>query len=75
MLSGGNRRKVQLGVSLMANSQIIFLDEPTASLDPISRRQIWDILLELKRQDKTLILTTHFMDEAEYLANKIAILK
>lgn len=59
----------------MANSQIIFLDEPTASLDPISRRQIWDILLELKRQDKTLILTTHFMDEAEYLANKIAILK
>ncbi|KAM3143125.1 hypothetical protein pb186bvf_004711 [Paramecium bursaria] len=73
-LSGGNRRKVAIGISLIAGSQIIFLDEPTASLDPGSRRQIWEILKKL-RLSKTIILTTHFMDEAEYLADTIAILK
>lgn len=59
----------------MGGSQIIFLDEPTASIDPDSRRQIWTILKEIKKINKTLILTTHFLDEAEELADRIAIMK
>ncbi|CAD8123171.1 unnamed protein product [Paramecium sonneborni] len=74
-LSGGNKRKLQIALALVGGSQIIFLDEPTASIDPESRRQIWKILKEIKQINKTLILTTHFLDEAEELADRIAIMK
>ncbi|CAD8121510.1 unnamed protein product [Paramecium sonneborni] len=74
-LSGGNKRKLQIALALVGGSQIIFLDEPTTSIDPESRRQIWKILKEIKQINKTLILTTHFLDEAEELADRIAIMK
>ncbi|CAK66172.1 unnamed protein product (macronuclear) [Paramecium tetraurelia] len=74
-LSGGNKRKLQIALALVGGSQIIFLDEPTASIDPESRRQIWQILKDIKQINKTLILTTHFLDEAEELADRIAIMK
>ena len=59
----------------MGETKIIFLDEPTSSIDPLSRRQIWDIIMALKREGKTILLTTHFLDEAEYLSDKIFILR
>ncbi|CAD8203490.1 unnamed protein product [Paramecium pentaurelia] len=74
-LSGGNKRKLQIALALVGGSQIIFLDEPTASIDPESRRQIWKILKDIKQINKTLIFTTHFLDEAEELSDRIAIMK
>ena len=68
-LSGGQRRKVSIGVSLVGNPKYIFLDEPTTSLDPFSRRKIWDILLKI-RNNRVIILCTHYMDEADILADR-----
>ena len=68
-LSGGQRRKVSIGVSLVGNPKYIFLDEPTTSLDPLSRRKIWDILMKIKK-DRVIILCTHYMDEADILADR-----
>lgn len=72
-LSGGNKRKLSLGCALVGNSRIIFLDEPTSGMDPVSRRGIWDILEEARNEGRSIILTTHHLDEAEVLANRIGI--
>lgn len=72
-LSGGQKRKLQLGIMLTGGSSVCCIDEVSSGLDPLSRRKIWDILLA-ERARRTLILTTHFLDEADMLADHIAIL-
>ncbi|VDN13795.1 unnamed protein product [Dibothriocephalus latus] len=72
-LSGGTKRRLSLGMALIANSKVLILDEPTSGLDPSARRQIWDIL-QRERPFRTILVTTHYMDEAEYLGDRIAIL-
>lgn len=72
-LSGGTKRRLSLGLALIANSKVLILDEPTSGLDPAARRQIWDIL-QRERPFRTILVTTHYMDEAEYLGDRIAIL-
>jgi ABC-2 type transport system ATP-binding protein len=73
-LSGGTKRKVLLATVTASEADIIFLDEPTTGLDPISRRELWDILRELGKT-RFIFLTTHYLEEAEQLADKIGILK
>ena len=74
-LSGGNKRKLSLGISLMSKPTILFLDEPTSSIDPVSRKEIWDILLSLKQNKEMItILTTHHLEEAEILSDSISVL-
>lgn len=65
-LSGGNKRKLSLGMALVGNSKIIFLDEPSSGMDPVNRRSIWTILEKIKNENRTIILTTHHLEEAEY---------
>uniref|UniRef100_A0A2K5SFW9 ATP binding cassette subfamily A member 3 n=1 Tax=Cebus imitator TaxID=2715852 RepID=A0A2K5SFW9_CEBIM len=72
-LSGGMRRKLSIGIALIAGSKVLMLDEPTSGMDAISRRAIWDLLQQQKR-DRTIVLTTHFMDEADLLGDRIAIM-
>ncbi|XP_059350163.1 phospholipid-transporting ATPase ABCA1-like [Daphnia carinata] len=72
-LSGGMKRKLSIGAAFIGNSKTVILDEPTAGVDPYSRRSIWDILLKYK-EGRTIILTTHFMDEADLLGDRIAII-
>ncbi|XP_046463654.1 ATP-binding cassette sub-family A member 7-like isoform X2 [Daphnia pulex] len=72
-LSGGMKRKLSIGSAFIGNSKTVILDEPTAGVDPYSRRSIWDILLKYKT-GRTIILTTHFMDEADLLGDRIAII-
>src|SRR6266566_3150033 len=73
-LSGGQRQRLALAIALINDPQILILDEPTAALDPQSRRALWDIVLRLREQGKTIILTTHNMDEAQTLCDRIAIM-
>lgn len=73
-LSGGMRRRLNLGIALIGDSEIIILDEPTAGLDPGSRRDVWNILNEMKSR-KTLIMTTHFIEEADAIGERVAILR
>jgi ABC-2 type transport system ATP-binding protein len=74
-LSGGQRQKLALGISMLHNAQLLLLDEPTTGLDPTARREIWSILLNLREQHNTsMILTTHYMEEAEYLCDRIIIM-
>ncbi|HSD64395.1 MAG TPA: ABC transporter ATP-binding protein [Ignavibacteriaceae bacterium] len=74
-LSGGQRQKLAIGISLLNNPKILLLDEPTTGLDPNARREIWAILLKLKKESNTsLILTTHYMEEAEQLCDYIIII-
>jgi ABC-2 type transport system ATP-binding protein len=73
-LSGGQRQRLAMAIALVNDPQILFLDEPTAALDPQSRRMLWDSVLRLRAQGKTIILTTHFMDEAQILCDRIAIM-
>ncbi|MFS0861926.1 ABC transporter ATP-binding protein [Fredinandcohnia sp. 179-A 10B2 NHS] len=72
-LSGGQRQRLAIGLAMISDPDIIFLDEPTTGLDPQARRNIWDIILELKRLGKTTILTTHYMEEAEKLSDRVCI--
>jgi ABC-2 type transport system ATP-binding protein len=74
-LSGGYQRLLNIALSILHDPEIIFLDEPTVGLDPKMRRMFWDKIKELKKSGKTIILTTHYMDEAEGLCTKIALLK
>jgi ABC-2 type transport system ATP-binding protein len=74
-LSGGQRQKLALAIALLHDAPLMLLDEPTTGLDPTARREIWDILMSLKKKKNTsLILTTHYMEEAEYLCDRIIIM-
>ncbi|HKU30627.1 MAG TPA: ATP-binding cassette domain-containing protein [Arthrobacter sp.] len=72
--SGGMRRRLDIAMSLIGNPPIIFLDEPTTGLDPQARQEVWDAVRELAAQGTTVLLTTQYLDEAEQLADRIAIL-
>ena len=72
-LSGGQRQRLAVATALVCNPKILFLDEPTTGLDPQSRRQLWDIIREFQREGGTVLLTTHYMDEAERLCDRLAI--
>jgi ABC-2 type transport system ATP-binding protein len=72
--SGGMKRRISLVMGLVHNPKIAFLDEPTVGMDPQSRRAVWDFITHLKKQNKTIILTTQYMEEAEQLCDRIAII-
>ena len=72
-LSGGQKRRLSVGIALIGDPKIIFLDEPTAGVDPYSRRHMWS-LLKKRKEGKVILLTTHFMDEADILADRKAIM-
>lgn len=73
-LSGGQQRRVDLALALVGNPELIFLDEPTTGFDPVARRRSWDIVKELKAEGKTVLLTSHYLDEVQQLADRIAII-
>lgn len=73
-LSGGQRQRLLLALALLNDPKIIFLDEPTTGLDPQSRRNFWQLINNIKSQNKTILLTTHYMDEAESLCDEIVIM-
>ena len=70
--SGGMKRRLSVAISAIGNPSVIFFDEPTTGMDPVSRRAVWQLMQDLKK-DKTIILTTHAMEEADALADRIAI--
>jgi ABC-2 type transport system ATP-binding protein len=72
-LSGGQKQRLSLALALVGRPQLVFLDEPTASMDPQARRTTWNIIRSLRSRGTTVLLTTHFMEEAEQLANRVAI--
>jgi ABC-2 type transport system ATP-binding protein len=73
-LSGGQRRRLDLGLALVGDPELIFLDEPTTGFDPRARRQAWETIRGLRGLGKTILLTTHYLDEAERLADRVAVL-
>jgi ABC-2 type transport system ATP-binding protein len=73
-LSGGQRQRLAVATALVSNPKILFLDEPTTGLDPQSRRQLWSIIQDFQRSGGTVLLTTHYMDEAERLCDRLAII-
>jgi ABC-2 type transport system ATP-binding protein len=73
-LSGGQKQRVGLGCALVSDPKLLFLDEPTTGLDPQARRAIWDLMLQLKTSGKSILLTTHYMEEAEVVADRVAIM-
>ncbi len=73
-MSGGMKQKVLVGMAMAVDAELLFLDEPTIGLDPLSRRQVWEAIQEWKSRGKTVVLTTHYMDEAEMLSDRIAII-
>jgi len=72
-LSGGQKQRLAVACALVGDPELLFLDEPTTGLDPQSRRQVWDIVNGFKRRGRTVVLTTHYMDEAERLCDRIAV--
>jgi ABC-2 type transport system ATP-binding protein len=74
LLSGGQRRRLDFALALIGDPELIFLDEPTTGFDPSARRVAWDVVVGLRALGKTVFLTTHYMDEAEHLADRIAVI-
>lgn len=73
-LSGGQKQRLSVAVALVNDPQVLFLDEPTTGLDPQARRNMWELITKIKKQGKTIILTTHYMEEAEVLCDRVAIM-
>jgi ABC-2 type transport system ATP-binding protein len=73
-LSGGQQRRLDVAIALAGNPDLLFLDEPTTGFDPSARREVWEVIKNLRRLGKTVVLTTHFMDEAQYLADRLAVI-
>lgn len=73
-LSGGQRQRLSIACALVHDPDIVFLDEPTAALDPQARRNLWDVLREIQERGKTIVYTTHYLDEAEVLCDRVAIM-
>ena len=73
-LSGGQQQRLAVALSLVGDPEMLFLDEPTTGLDPQSRRQLWDVIRDLGDRGRTVVLTTHYMDEAERLCDRVAII-
>jgi ABC-2 type transport system ATP-binding protein len=73
-LSGGQKQRFSIATTLINEPKIIFLDEPTTGLDPQARRNLWDLVTQIQAKGTTVIITTHYMDEAEYLCNRVAII-
>jgi ABC-2 type transport system ATP-binding protein len=72
-LSGGQKQRLAIACALVGNPQLLFLDEPTTGLDPVSRRQLWELISKFQSEGKTIVLTTHYMEEAERLCDRVAI--
>ena len=72
-LSGGQKQRLALAVALVGQPELLFLDEPTTGLDPQARRQVWDLIESLRKTGRTIVLTTHYMEEATRLADRVAI--
>jgi len=71
-LSGGQKQRFSIATTLLNNPKIIFLDEPTTGLDPQARRNLWDLIIDIRKNGTTVVLTTHYMDEAEQLCDRVA---
>jgi ABC-2 type transport system ATP-binding protein len=74
-LSGGQKRRLDLGLALVGDPELVFLDEPTTGFDPAARRAAWEMIRSLRSLGKTVLLTTHYLDEAEQLADRVAVLR
>ena len=74
-LSGGQKRRLDLGIALVGDPQLVFLDEPTTGFDPAARRTAWEMIRSLRSLGKTVLLTTHYLDEAQHLSDRVAVLR